>query len=390
MSQYGYLAHHGVKGQKWGIRRYQNKDGSLTAEGKEKYLKIGRNRNHIKKTETGSYKLTRAGANYVNNSLTSLKKYKLNDSISLEKYAKAVNHYKKEGAAMAAILLAGSAFTIEEFIRYNKALDKSINNSKEKINNMNDKMKDIKSILKWRNDNGAGSYEEMDDEYYRRKNMQYPAVIHSELYHHGVKGQKWGVRKQVPTSGRIRSAANRPSPNKRKAIAIAAIGAIGATALVGGGVAIAKNPEAVGRALTSIGGAFAKAPKQKILTAAKATGKGMRKVAFSDKSPRTAKDSAKAIKKAMRMKWVKEDIKNTGKNLVGGVLDGIKNAGKELSSREEVAKTVKVGVKQGVTGAAIAGISGGIGLGVKTAISGKKPTRQEVATWTTKNPNKKK
>lgn len=25
-----FLAHHGIKGQKWGIRRFQNKDGSLT------------------------------------------------------------------------------------------------------------------------------------------------------------------------------------------------------------------------------------------------------------------------------------------------------------------------------------------------------------------------
>lgn len=27
------LYHHGVKGQRWGVRRYQNEDGSLTAEG---------------------------------------------------------------------------------------------------------------------------------------------------------------------------------------------------------------------------------------------------------------------------------------------------------------------------------------------------------------------
>ena len=33
MTKY-YLAHHGIKGQKWGVRRYQNKDGSLTTEGK--------------------------------------------------------------------------------------------------------------------------------------------------------------------------------------------------------------------------------------------------------------------------------------------------------------------------------------------------------------------
>lgn len=32
-----YLAHHGIKGQKWGVRRYQNSDGSLTDEGRRRY-----------------------------------------------------------------------------------------------------------------------------------------------------------------------------------------------------------------------------------------------------------------------------------------------------------------------------------------------------------------
>lgn len=36
-SKEDYLAHHGVKGQKWDIRNYQNADGSLTAEGKARY-----------------------------------------------------------------------------------------------------------------------------------------------------------------------------------------------------------------------------------------------------------------------------------------------------------------------------------------------------------------
>lgn len=32
-----YLQHHGIKGQKWGVRRYRNKDGSLTPEGRKRY-----------------------------------------------------------------------------------------------------------------------------------------------------------------------------------------------------------------------------------------------------------------------------------------------------------------------------------------------------------------
>lgn len=33
------LYHHGIKGQKWGIRRFQNKDGSRTADGKAQQRK---------------------------------------------------------------------------------------------------------------------------------------------------------------------------------------------------------------------------------------------------------------------------------------------------------------------------------------------------------------
>ena len=47
------LQHHGIKGMKWGVRRFQNKDGSLTSLGKKRYrdddvvIKKGSKQRHI-------------------------------------------------------------------------------------------------------------------------------------------------------------------------------------------------------------------------------------------------------------------------------------------------------------------------------------------------------
>ena len=64
------LYHHGVKGQRWGIRRYQNEDGTLTEAGKARYgnarkltKEFDRQRNQFRK-EIGGYNLyNKASAN---------------------------------------------------------------------------------------------------------------------------------------------------------------------------------------------------------------------------------------------------------------------------------------------------------------------------------------
>lgn len=42
-----YLCHHGIKGQKWGVRRFQNEDGTLTEEGRRRYGKLYDENDHL-------------------------------------------------------------------------------------------------------------------------------------------------------------------------------------------------------------------------------------------------------------------------------------------------------------------------------------------------------
>lgn len=49
------LMHYGIKGQKWGVRRYQNKDGSYTNAGKTRYSVFGM-RHDVKKARKAAQK----------------------------------------------------------------------------------------------------------------------------------------------------------------------------------------------------------------------------------------------------------------------------------------------------------------------------------------------
>ena len=89
-----YLEHYGIPGMKWGVRRYQNKDGSLTAAGKR----------HEQKTRYKSikkiYKQTKAAHRLVGDT---------------EAYEKALEHIPKE--------------SLNRVLPYDKAYDQAASRS---------------------------------------------------------------------------------------------------------------------------------------------------------------------------------------------------------------------------------------------------------------------
>lgn len=249
------LQHHGVKGQKWGFRRYQNEDGSLTAEGRARYggkthvseltdreladLEYEQERENKKKLAIGigvTVTATAAilGAAYLakkhqdmaNAKVSDVKTADASKSIGFDgSKAKAVSDFvKSESVANTSIADLKIAAGKKSFVSsgkkslFNFDAQRSFNVSPKSLANPENRhskyayykdptngstYKILKSNLSRPQDYAKLFMSHMDI----LQGIMFNGVtdyltIHT-LYHHGVKGQKWGVRRYQDEDGSL-------------------------------------------------------------------------------------------------------------------------------------------------------------------------------------------
>ena len=121
------LYHHGIKGQKWGVRRYQNADGSLTNAGTKRYGISGAIRGYqIKSAQKGLSDVDRQ-QRQVKSELRELRGYE--------------NNAKKNPKSLAASKLS-TAIRNSQI----KSLEKTQSKLNSKAKDYNDALKELKSI----------------------------------------------------------------------------------------------------------------------------------------------------------------------------------------------------------------------------------------------------
>lgn len=113
------IKHHGIKGMKWGVRRFQKKDGTLTSAGKKRYsddpivvAKKGETVNHVSDIPLRSFK--RGKTLYISKGKEDLNNYLL--TMSLTKGEKDKNMYNTKMTALQDLISPSDKARVSEFV----------------------------------------------------------------------------------------------------------------------------------------------------------------------------------------------------------------------------------------------------------------------------------
>ena len=167
------LAHHGVKGQRWGVRRFQNEDGSLTPKGRKHYEKA-----------LAREKRKQASSDAIRGTLERQHPFAVTGAAVLGAVAAGMS-IAATGGASAAMIAAGSAISAA----VSASLTHVTYSASEAWEGRGTRMRS-KKIAKYENmlkqsDREDGMYHVENGTFFINAGEPY-------LEHHGVLGMKWG------------------------------------------------------------------------------------------------------------------------------------------------------------------------------------------------------
>lgn len=199
------LYHHGVKGQKWGVRQFQNPDGSLTEAGRLRYggkthvsQLDDKEREDMYETERAieAQRESRNKKIMIGVGIGAAAAIALGAAFVAAKYSKnkteinIMNEQKQAQINKNAVIAARRRET--KLLKIQAGINPSARVTNIITNNGNMAVKNLGNLAQI--NNIVKHMMDGDD-------MDYLEI--KELYHHGIKGQKWGVRRWQEESGTL-------------------------------------------------------------------------------------------------------------------------------------------------------------------------------------------